>query len=112
MEVGDEPREDVGGYEPNLLEGSSVDEYEDWVLMLEEAKATARKLRNNRAPGPDDVNAELIKLDASELIAKIHKMMNKALTTEIAHKWEEEGNSECQNCRGFTLLSSAYKICT
>jgi hypothetical protein len=38
--------------------------------------------------------------------------MNKVLTTEIAHKWEEEGNSECQNCWGLTLLNSAYKICT
>jgi hypothetical protein len=54
-----------------ILEGSSVDDYEDWVLTLEEAKVTTRKLWNNRARGPDDVNAELVKLAAPELIIKI-----------------------------------------
>jgi hypothetical protein len=29
VEIGDQPQEDVEGYELNLLEGSSVDEYED-----------------------------------------------------------------------------------
>jgi hypothetical protein len=48
VEVRDQPQEDIGGYEPNLLEGSSVAENEDWVLMLEEAKVTIRKLGNNR----------------------------------------------------------------
>jgi hypothetical protein len=38
--------------------------------VLEEAKASIRKLRNNIAPGPDDVNAELIDLDAPELKLK------------------------------------------
>jgi hypothetical protein len=104
VEIGDQPQEDVEGYELNLLEGSSVDEYEDWVLVLEEAKSAIRKLRNNRAPGADDVNAELIKLDAPELIAKIHKTVNKVLTTEIAQKWEEEGKSECQKCRSRLYL--------
>jgi hypothetical protein len=29
VEVRDQPQEDIGGYEPNLLEGSSVAENED-----------------------------------------------------------------------------------
>lgn len=43
MEVENQNEEQVGGCEPNLLEGSSVDEYEDWVLYCKRLKLLLEK---------------------------------------------------------------------
>jgi sorting nexin-29 len=98
----------------------TTEEVESGTPTIEEVKQTINKLKNNRAPGPDSINAELLKEGNTALIEKIHIIMERAWKMgKILQEWEEgiicsifkKGDQlECSNYRGITLLNTAYKI--
>jgi hypothetical protein len=80
---------------------------------------TTDKLKNNKAPGPDSINAKLIKSSKPVLINMLHKIHKVWETETILQEWGEGlicpihkkgGMLECQNYRGITLLNTMYKV--
>ncbi|PSN42661.1 hypothetical protein C0J52_13043 [Blattella germanica] len=99
---------------------SNKDDKEDSELpTIEEVKDSIKKLNQNRAPGPDNINNEIIKFDTTDIFANLHKIINRVWRTEKLTSELEEGlicpifkkgdPLECKNYHGITLLNSAYK---
>lgn len=96
------------------------DEQEIPIPSTEEIMALILKMKNNKAPGGDDINAELIKYGGSEVCERLCRLVQQVWKEEVMpNRWREgviiplkkKGDaSECRNYRGITLLSSAYKI--
>jgi hypothetical protein len=88
----------------------------------EEVLRAVDKLRNSKAPGPDMIPAELLKVLEKELIKRLHKIIEAAWETErLPHAWKtsiicpihKKGDIlKCANCHGITLLNTAYKVFT
>ncbi len=77
-------------------------------------------LKNNKAPGPDGIPAELLKNGGEELIGTMHEVIKQIWITEtLPSTWLEgalcplykKGDKLiCDNYRGISLLNSAYKV--
>jgi sorting nexin-29 len=107
--------------EPNPLSRRATDgKVENEAPTKEEVKQVLLKLKNNRSPGPDIINSELLKVDKPELVDKLQIIMEQVWRREeIPTQWEvgticpihKKGDQlECGNYRGITLLNTAYKI--
>jgi hypothetical protein len=94
-----------------------VSEDEDIPIpTLEEVKYSIQKLNNNRAPGPDDLNKELFKIEENKLIGRLWKVIEKIWMEEkILKQWEEgiicpiykKGyHLMCKNYHGISLLNT------
>jgi hypothetical protein len=79
-----------------------------------EFEMAVEKLKRHRSPGIDQVPPELIKAGGRTIHSEIHK-----LTEELPEEWKEliilpihkKGDeTECNNYRGISLLSTSYKI--
>lgn len=68
--------------DPNELIGNSLllSEQEPEIL-LEEIERTVSKLKNNKAPGPDEVTAEMLKLSGEKGVKILWQLCNKVWTT-------------------------------
>ena len=56
------------------------------VLNLKEVKDSIMKLRNNRSPGYDKIQAELIKLLHIKTIEKFTHVINSTINNDLPHK--------------------------
>jgi sorting nexin-29 len=82
-------------------------------------KYSIQKL-NNRAPGPDGLNAELFKIEENKLIGRLQKVTEKIwMEEQIPIQWEEglicpvykKGDHlMCENYHDISLLNTAYKV--
>jgi hypothetical protein len=79
-----------------------------------------RKMKRYKAPGSDQIPAELIQAEWETLHSEIHKLImliwNKE---ELPHQWRESivvpihkkgDKTDCSNYGGISLLSTSYKI--
>jgi hypothetical protein len=78
----------------NPIETSTEEHQESQERMhlstAEELEEAIDKLKNNKAPGSDNINAKLIKNSKPVLINILHKIIQKVLETEtIPQEWEE-----------------------
>ena len=89
---------------------------------LEEVRDAFRALENHKAPGADNIPAELLKDGGNKVIHAIHNLMaliweqeqvpdewRKSIICTIHKKGDE---LSCENYRGITLLYAAYKVPT
>lgn len=106
----EEDREEV-----NIVEKSHIEE-----PSRQEITRRIHKLKNNKAPGEDNVTAELVKYGGEVMIDAIHKLICTIWETEkMPEGWSmgilcpiyKKGNKlACENYRGITLLNVVYKI--
>ena len=98
----------------------AIEEIVDTEPTLGEVKEAVRKLKNGKAPGIDNITAELPKTDIEFSTIKIHELLSKIWKFEvIPEAWKKgliiklpkKGNlKDCKNSRGITLLSIVGKI--
>jgi hypothetical protein len=87
---------------------------------LVEVEIAIGKLKSYKSPGNDNILAELIKAGGETLYSEIHRLIRCICNKEeLPQQWKEfiivpiykKGDkTECNNCRGISLLSTAYKI--
>ena len=87
---------------------------------LEEVKKAISSLKNNKAPGPDNILDELLKHGGEDLASALHKIVVEIWNSEtMPAEWLEgsivplhkKGDKMvCENFRGIALLSAAYKV--
>jgi hypothetical protein len=86
---------------------------------LVEVEIAIEKLKSYKSPGTDQIQAELIKA-GGEIHSEIHKLVcSKWNKEELPQQWKESiiipihkngDKIDCNNYRGISLLSTAYKI--
>jgi hypothetical protein len=87
---------------------------------LVEVEITIGKLKSYKSPGTDQIPTELIKAGGETLYSEIYRLIcciwNKE---ELPQQWKESiivpickkgDKTDCNNYRGISLLSTAYKI--
>ena len=87
---------------------------------IEEVKEALAKIKNNKAPGIDLIQGELLENAGEVLINHLHELLVNIWTCEtIPEEWKlsilcpihKKGDiMTCSNYRGISLLSTAYKI--
>ena len=93
----------------------------DTLPSLEEISAAANNLKNNKAPGPDGIPAEIFKYGGNLLLRRLHSFISNAWASNILPtQWKvaniimiykKKGDRAiCGNSRGISLLSVAGKL--
>jgi len=87
---------------------------------LDEVKTIINTLKNNKTPGEDNINSELIKLAGKRLTTEIHKLIYNVQTKEkIPTNWNmaiicpifKKGDpARVEDYRGISLLDTNYKV--
>jgi len=87
---------------------------------LDEVESATQKLKDNKAPGMDLIQSELIKKASPDFVQCMYQLITKIWTTvTIPEDWNwsiicpmhKKGDvTICSNYRGVTLLCVAYKI--
>jgi hypothetical protein len=90
------------------------------VPQIEEVATAITKLKNNKAPGFDNIPGELLKTGCVELNEVIHEFVKKVWREEkLPEEWmkgvicpiHKKGcKMTCQNYRGICLLPTVYKV--
>lgn len=86
--------------------------------MKEEIRRAIRKLKNNKAPGIDNIPGELIKYGGEVLLSRLDDLFSKIWEMEQMDWWasvlhpiyKKRDKSVCENYHGISLLSVSYKI--
>lgn len=87
---------------------------------LEEVRESILSLKNNKAPGGDNICAEMLKRGGEALYAEIHKLIARIWIDEVIPEdwnvgiicplYKKGDRFNCANYRGITLLSVVYKV--
>ena len=101
-------------------EVSLTDEHLVKEPSQEEMEKAICNFKTNKAPGEDDITAELIKNTSRELKMRLHALICKIRRDEkmpddwkvglIVPLFKKGGKMECENYRGIMLLKVVYKI--
>ncbi|KAL4092477.1 hypothetical protein QTP88_026978 [Uroleucon formosanum] len=89
-------------------------------ILSEETEQAVSKLKNNKAPGSDEITAEMLKLSGDKGVKILWKLCNEIWTTGVwPEDWVEsifiplhkKGSTEdCSNYRTISLISHASKV--
>jgi hypothetical protein len=86
---------------------------------LVEAEIAIEKLKRCKSPGTDQIPTELTKAEAETLRSEMHELNCSIWNEELPQQWKESiivpihkkgDKTECNNYRGISLLSTAYRI--
>jgi sorting nexin-29 len=87
---------------------------------LIEAETAIGKLKSYKSPGNDQIPAELIKAEVETLCSEIYRIICSIWNKEeLPQQWKEsiiipihkkDDTTDCNNYRGISLLSTAYKM--
>lgn len=104
----------------NILHDNLTDMEPEPEPTEEEVKKAIGSVRNNKAPGSDNVSIELIKYGGNQLAKEIKRLVISMWRSEqIPSSWTEgviipihkkNDRLECFNYRGITLLQTGYKV--
>lgn len=97
------------------------DDDEDVPPDMEDVADIVEKLKSNKAPGPDGIHAEFLKVANDTFVSEMHCLISQIWQVESMPKeWSEatvvpiyknKGDaSDCKNYRGISLLNTSYKI--
>jgi hypothetical protein len=80
-----------------------------------EVEIAIAKLKMYKSPGSDQIPAELIEAGSEMLLFPIHKLINSVWNKEeLSGQWKESIivpiQTDCNNHRGISLLSTLYKM--
>ena len=84
-----------------------------------EVELAIGKLKNHKSPGIDQFPAELIKAGGRTICCAIHELFISIWNKEeLPEEWKESiivpiykgDKTDCNNCRGISLLPTTYKI--
>ena len=91
-------------------------------ITEEEVKKAIKQLKSGKAPGSDNIQAEVLKADINITAKMLHPLINQIWEEEmVPGQWREgllvklpkKGDlSKCENYRGITLLSLPSKVLT
>jgi len=89
-------------------------------ITLDELQNVLKSMRNNKAPGKDNINVELFKYAGQTFLLRFLSFLNKIWNGQQPPKsWSQSlvipihksGNrNNCDNYRGISLLNAGYKI--
>ena len=92
------------------------------TVTEEEISGAMKKLKNRKAPGPDNITNEMIKYGGPEMIKYLKLLYNTILeTSDIPKEWHKSitipifkkgQKTRPENYRGITLLNTAMKLFT
>jgi hypothetical protein len=104
--------------ESSVVSGTQEDT--EPAATIEEIEVAIKKLKNNKAPGIDISQAELLKHTGQEFSKCVHKLLGQIWDNEIIpEEWNlsiicpvhEKGDIMiCSNYRGVNLLCTMYKV--
>jgi len=87
---------------------------------IEEIGIIIKSLKNNKSPGEDNINPELLKIAGKEILINIHQIIANIWNSEqIEQEWSssvicpifKKGDpTKVSNYRGISLLDTAYKV--
>lgn len=101
---------------------SDGNDEEDIPPEKEDIEDIIDKLKNNKAPGPDGIYAEFVKVaNEDSLATEIHSLISHIWQVErMPKEWSEAtvvplyknkgDKADCRNYRGISLLNTSYKI--
>jgi hypothetical protein len=106
--------------EPSIIQDYNYTSEEDRPPTIEEVEMAVQKLKKHKAPGIDNIPAELFKNAGSELVKQLHTILKEIWVKEkMPTDWNlsiicpthKKGDiMECSNYRGVSHLNTAYKI--
>jgi len=110
----------LNAHEVELQESTIVNETREDTATIEEIEIAIKKLKNNKAPGIDIIQAELLKHTGQEFSKCVHKLLGQIWNNEIIpEEWNlsiicpihKKGDIMiCSNYRGVNLLCTMYKV--
>jgi hypothetical protein len=87
---------------------------------LVEVEIAIGKLKGYKSPSTDQIQAKMIKAGGETLYSEIHRLICSIWNKEeLPQQWKESiivsiykkvDKTDCNNCRGISILSTAYKI--
>jgi len=87
---------------------------------IDEVAAAIKKLKNNKAPGFDEIPGELIKTSCAKLIGIVYELIKTVWRNEVLPREWMKGvicplhkkgcKMNCKNYRGICLLPTVYKV--
>jgi sorting nexin-29 len=99
---------------------SVVDDGQCQLPTYEEVESNIQKLKIDKAPGEDNITAELIKYGGKAVTEGVHKLITLIWETEqTLDNWRisiicpilKKGDKpDCNDYRGITLLNTVYKV--
>jgi hypothetical protein len=107
----------------NIDAENNIKELIDMKLMsTQDIRKAIKNMKNGKAPGPDNITAELLQADMEITVNILHKLLYKIWNIEqVPEEWKtgllvkipKKGDlSRCENWRGIALICAASKILT
>jgi len=107
---------------PKDIIKESCDLEEPPPITIKEVENALKKMKHNKAPGPDGITTDLIRIGGTPVTEFLTKIFNKIMTTkQIPKEWKEakmiiifkKGDpKDIKNYRPISLLAHTYKIFT
>ena len=111
---------------PGTVEAAVIADVEDQAttdsreIIREEVELAVRKLKNNKAPGSDEIVAELVKNGGQVMVDWLWELLREMWKTKrVPQEWKntiliplhkKRSRKDCNNYRGIALLSVPGKV--
>jgi len=78
---------------------------------MNEVSITVCGVKNNKASGPDDIPAEVLKFGGHALLHRLHRFISCAWNSQqLPQQWKDANTITIYKRRGISLFSAAGKV--